>query len=83
MYNKFINFDEELKYPDENTFNELLGIIDIKLWRTETVPYSQQYVDWCRRHNRVPVGDRLNIGYLPDIDKKLNDYRRWLLGNEQ
>lgn len=81
LSNKYYNFDNNLEFDDENTFDELLGIIEIKLQRVEEVPYSNQYLEWCRFNKKLPSGDRLNIGYLPDLEEKLQDYRLVLYRN--
>ena len=81
LYNKFLTFDSDLEYKDENTFNELLGILGITLQPTETNFYSTQYLEWCKKHNKEPTGQTIEIGEFPDLDKKLFDYRKILYRN--
>jgi len=75
LYNKYQFFDDALEYDDENSFDELLGFVDVNLFRNQTIPLSQEYIAWCRKHNKVPSGNYLNIGNLPDLDSRLTEYR--------
>lgn len=81
LYNKFVYFDSELEFPDENTFDELLGIVEINLHRKETANYSVEFLEWCKRMNRAPTGEFLNLGYIKDLEENLNSYRLLLYRN--
>ena len=75
LYNKFLHRDVDLQYQDENTYNELLGFVDLNLNRPESIKMSTEYVTWCKSQGRVPLGNNLNLGNIPDLDKHLTDYR--------
>jgi len=75
LYGKFLNQDNALQYQDENTYNELLGIVELSLWRPESKDMSPEYIKWCKSQQRVPLGQNLNFGNIPDLDKHLTDYR--------
>ena len=75
LYNKFLSRDTDLKYNDENTYNELLGFVDLSLQTPESTEMSSEYIEWCRSQNRVPLGQHLNLGNISDLDKHLTDYR--------
>lgn len=75
LHNKFIFYDSNLEFDDENSFDQLLGFVNINLQKKETVGYSQEYLNWCATHNRAPIGNNLNVGFLPNIEDKLLDYR--------
>jgi hypothetical protein len=79
--NKFENYDIDLSYDDENSYNELLGLVTVRLSRPETIPYSPEYVEWCTKHNRTPIGGCLNIGNIPDLVKNLTKYRKIIFKN--
>jgi len=81
LYDKFLDFDHDLEFDDENSFNELLGIVSIKLIPPQTILLSSEYVEWCKEHNRVPCGNSLNIGNILDLDKRLTDYRKIIFRN--
>lgn len=87
LYNKFDNFDMDLLCDDENSYNELLGYVTLSLRPSQTIPLSTEYVNWCKQHNREPIGDFLNIGNIPDLYKNLTNYRiiifRNLLSNNK
>jgi hypothetical protein len=48
LHDKFTHFDHNLEFNDENSFNELLGIVDIKLTPPQTILLSSEYAEWCR-----------------------------------
>lgn len=75
LYNKFNFFDNNLQYDDENTYDQLTGKIAISLSPPQTIPLSKEYVSWCQRHNREPVGNRLNLGNISNLYENLQQYR--------
>lgn len=87
LYNKFIFFDNDLEFDDENSFDELLGYVTLSLQPSQTIPLSAEYVAWCKKHNKQPSGDNLNIGNIPDLYDNLTKYRiivfRNLLSNNK
>jgi hypothetical protein len=78
-YDKFTNFDNQ--FDDENTYDQLVGYVSLHLMRSETMPFSNEYVNWCQQVNKVPLGERLNFGNIPDIESRLKDYRVVVLRN--
>ena len=76
LYNKFETFDDKLEHCDENSFNELIGHVQVNLVKPQTIPLSIEYIDWCVHRNKIPSGMHLNLGNLLDIDSKLTDYRQ-------
>lgn len=87
LYNKFVFFDNDLEFDDENSFDELLGYVTLSLQPSQTIPLSAEYIAWCKKHNRQPSGDSLNIGNIPDLYNNLTKYRiivfRNLLSNNK
>lgn len=81
LYDKFLNFDVNLEYDDENSFNELLGFVTLSLTQPQTIPLSNEYISWCKHHNREPIGDRLNIGNIPNLQTNLTRYRTIMFKN--
>lgn len=81
LYNKFLYFDHQLEYSDENSFDQLLGFVEINLQPAQTIPLSSEYVTWCQQHGRIPSGDHLNIGNIPDLTDRLADYRKIIFRN--
>lgn len=74
QFDRFIN-DHDLLYDDENTFNELLKFVSLGLQLPQTVHYSDQYIEWCNKHNKVPTGNRIPLGNIPDLLTNLKRYR--------
>jgi hypothetical protein len=81
LYNKFICFDLDLEHDDENSYNELLGFVNVNLVPSQTIPLSKEYQAWCQSHGRVPIGDNLNLGNIPDLQDRLTHYRRLIFKN--
>jgi hypothetical protein len=83
LYDKFQNFDTNLIYDDENSYDELLNYVAIRIRPPETIPMSVEYVESCRRNNREPIGNFLNIGNLINLNDNLTKYRQLLYKNIQ
>ena len=83
QWNKFNNFDQELQYNDENTFNQLLKFVELNLLMPQTMPYSSQYLDWCNRKNKVPSGELIPLGNIPDLYDNVTNYRIIVFRNLQ
>jgi hypothetical protein len=81
LHNKYLNFDDNLEYSDENSFDQLLGFVSIHLHRPQTIGLSKEYIKWCKDRNVCPSGMYLNIGNLPDIWDKLTLYRQLVYRN--
>ena len=75
LYNKFLCQDNTLACEDENNYHELLGFVELSLCRPESIDMSAEYIEWCKSHQRVPLGVNLNFGNIPNLDKHLADYR--------
>ena len=81
LYNKFQHFDLNLEHDDENSFDQLLGFVNIKLMPAQTIPFSQEYQQWCQTMNRVACGDKLTMGNIPDLPNRLAEYRQLIYKN--
>lgn len=81
QYNKFITFDQDHKHQDENTFNELLGWVEINFRKPETRPFSKEYLDHCVQSGQTPSGELIPLGNIPDLTQNLHKYRVLMLNN--
>lgn len=81
LYNKFMSFDHSLEFDDENTYNELPGVVDIHLAPPQQIPFSAEYINWCATHQRIPTGDTLPIGNIVDLTENLTTYRKIIYQN--
>tara|TARA_R110001592_G_scaffold151465_1_gene377988 strand:+ start:536 stop:1417 length:882 start_codon:yes stop_codon:yes gene_type:complete len=83
LYGKFKNWNKPVDNDDENTYNELLGFVTVKLSPPETIAYSVEYLEWCKQNDRNPSGDFLNLGNIFNLEDKLFDYRKVIYNNLQ
>ena len=81
LYNKFLNFDHKLECDDENSYDEFLGFVTLNLQPAQTIGYSNEYLQWCKSHNKEPIGDFLNIGNIPNLYENLAKYRTIVFKN--
>jgi predicted nucleic acid-binding OB-fold protein len=81
LYNKFAFFDLDLNYNDENTFDQLVGAVEVGLTVPQTIELSKEYTIWCAKHNKIPSGDFLNIGNISDLYNNLTKYRQVMYQN--
>ena len=81
LHNKFVFFDMGLECDDENSYDELLGFVTLSLTPAQTIPLSTEYVNWCHQHNKVPSGEFLNIGNIPNLYENLTKYRKIVFRN--
>jgi len=81
LYNKFQTFDLDLDHDDENSFDQLLGFVDIRLVPAQTITFSSEYQQWCRSVDRVACGDNLTMGNIPDLPDRLTEYRQMIYKN--
>jgi hypothetical protein len=81
LHNKFLYFDTNLEHNDENCYNELLGFVTLSLAPAQTIPLSVEYNNWCQQHNKIPSGEFLNIGNIPDLYENVTKYRTIIFRN--
>jgi len=82
-YDKFINFDNDLKYQDHYNFEQLEFSFNINLSKPQTVPFNIEFLEWCNKHNITPIGQQIPIGNILDLDKNLTLYREILYRNSK
>lgn len=83
MYQKFKNWNKPVDNDDENTYNQLIGFMTLKISQPQTIEYSIEYVEWCKQNNRGPSGDFLNLGNICNLEDKLFEYRKVIYNNLQ
>jgi hypothetical protein len=82
LYQKFCTFDNDLEFNDENSYDQLLKFLTLNMEPPQTIPLSKEYVTWCNRHNRIPIGDYLNIANIVDLNRYLTSYRKIIFQND-
>ena len=75
LYEKFKLFEYNTDHNDENSYDELLGFVSLHFVQPQTISFSQEYIEWCNKYNKQPLGNYLNFGNIPDINTRLADYR--------
>jgi hypothetical protein len=81
MYDKFFLFDENFEADDENTFDQITNRVIFGLDKYEEKLPSTQYLEWCSKNHKEPVGEYLNLGNIVDLDKHLLKHRQVLYKN--
>ncbi len=83
LENKFRYFDNDLEFSDENNWDQTPQQLSINFGKSRTIPYSKEYIDWCKRLQREPLGHYLNVGNFVNIDENLTTYRTIMYNNTQ
>lgn len=81
LHDKFLYQSGTTFHDDENNFDQLLGFVDFYLLPTETLPYSKEYVQWCKEIGKTPAGNNLNIGWIENLPEQLTTCRQIVYRN--
>jgi len=82
-YNKFKFFDTELECPDNYNYENLEFAFQINLSKPESIPFSNEALQWANKKNIKLVAEQIPIGNVIDLEDKLFDYRKILYKNSQ
>lgn len=82
-YNKFVNFDSNLKHKDHYNYEQLEFAFQLNVRQPETIAFSQEAVAWAQQQGIRLVAEQIPIGNLVDIENKLFDYRKILYRNSR
>jgi hypothetical protein len=80
-YDKFKNFDDDLKFLDHYNYETLEYSFHLSLQKPESIPFSNEFIQWTERHNIPKITSSLPVAILPDISEKLFEYRKMLYRN--
>lgn len=78
-YNKWTYNDCD--FEDENSFDQLVATLEIRIKQCETIAYSPEYVSWCQQHGKIPSGLRISLGRIPDLLDHFGHYRSIIYQN--
>jgi len=81
LENKYECFDFDIEHDDENSFFQIVPRIALSLRPPRRVPYSPEYKEWCESKNRIPVGNLMPLGNIPDLYENLKKYRIIIVKN--
>ena len=78
-YNKWKYYDNNIEDIDTNDFTYISGQLQIHLGHPETLSAPVEYIQWCKQHNRKPIGSTLNLG---NFRHDISELRTIFLKNE-
>lgn len=82
-YDKFNNFDTELKYADHYNYEQLEYAFQLNLSKPQTIPFSTEFIDWTKRLGIKQVTTQIPIANLSNIDANIFEYRKILYRNSR
>lgn len=80
-YDKFKNWDDNLKYNDHYNYEMLEYSFHISLDKPETIPYSKEFTQWATEKNVPMITNKIPIANLENISEKISDYRKIIYRN--
>lgn len=80
-YDKFVNWDNSLKYDDNYNYEILEYSFQLSLEKPQTIPYSEEFTKWAKINSLPMITSSLPIANLEDIEERLFDYRKILYRN--
>lgn len=82
-YDKWRFWDTNLVEDDHYNYEILEWAFQINFDRPQTIPFSQEFLDWCKLHNVPTVSTQIPIGNIIDLENNLKMYRSLLYKNSK
>ena len=82
-YDKWHYWDTKLENNDHYNYETLEWAFQINLDRPQTIPYSQEFLDWCSTYNVPAVAPQIPIGNIVDLEDNLRKYRTMIYNNSK
>jgi len=82
-YDKFKNFDLDLKCDDFYNFETLEYSFNINLENPETIKYSREFTDWATEKNVPFISESLPVANIEDLYGNLANYRKLFYENSK
>jgi hypothetical protein len=82
-YNKWQHWDTNLDCLDHYNYETLEYAFQLNLKRPETIPYSKEFISWCKQTGAKPISGQLPIANIVDLEKNLTYYRTMLYKNSE
>lgn len=82
-YDKFANFDDNLKFNDHYNYENLEYSFQLNLQRPQTIPYSKEFTEWAKQTGAELIAQQIPIANIDNLLTKLFDYRKILYRNSQ
>jgi hypothetical protein len=80
-YNKWQYFDTDLECIDHYNYETLEYAFQVNLDRPQTIPYSKEFLDWCRSRGLPSISTQIPIANAVDLEHNLKHYRTILYKN--
>jgi len=82
-YNKWQYWDTELKQDDHYNYETLEWAFEVNLDRPQTIPYSEEFLTWCKQKQVPPVSNQIPIANVVNLEDNLHNYRRMIYRNSK
>jgi hypothetical protein len=82
-YNKFKHFDSNLDCPDHYNYETLEFAFQLNFSRPETIPFSEEALNWAAGQNIKLVAEQIPIANIIDLENNLVEYRKMLYRNSR
>lgn len=82
-YNKWQFWDTDLKQNDNYNYETLEWAFNINLDRPQTIPYSKEFLEWCKQKDVQTVSTRIPIANIVNLEDNLHYYRRMIHNNSK
>jgi hypothetical protein len=82
-YNKWQYWDTDLECQDHYNYETLEFAFQLNLNRSQTIPFSQEFVAWHQQQKVKPISTQIPIANIIDLEKNLKYYRTMLYTNSK
>jgi hypothetical protein len=82
-YNKFLYFDNDLKYQDHYNYETLEFAFQLNLQQPETIAFSPEAIAWAEKNNIPLITVQLPIANISNLTENLFEYRKLLYRNSR
>lgn len=80
-YDKWVNYDTDLNNDDHYNYQYLEHTFNVSLSKPQTHPFSKEFLAWCEEKNVSPIGTKIPIANINDLETNLNSYCQILYRN--
>jgi len=81
LYDRFTTFEDKLELQDHFNFDKLEYTFNLNLQKPERIPFSPEFLSWCKDRNVRPMGMCVPIANIVDLDNNLLEYRTIVYNN--
>ena len=83
FYNKWQFWDTDLEFVDHYNYETLEYAFQLNLDRPQTIPYSNEFLDWQQQKGVKAIATQIPIANIIDLGKNLKYYRTMLYKNSK